>query len=193
MLKKDKIPDISIFFILLSDGNTQYFTVKKTKEIFKIYWNDFIKVCEEGAQVPEANSIEFTENGFVLKNAVGETICSLEDYYKIKNKNNKQPSSNLPKIELLYIDSQLRKELLTREQLRCDEVASRIPGILYEPIQEKLGINTNEFFNEEVEEEFLFDEEPLFGESTNEEEPIERTSYTRTKHLSHPMYIASRV
>ena len=187
MLKKNNIPDISVFFILLNDGNTHYFTVKKTKEIFKIYYNDF------GYEY-EADSIEFTKNSFQLKKYNGENIYNLQNYYKIMNQmNNQENTNNQPEIEMLYIDLELRKELLNRGQLKYDEDASKIPGIIYEPIQEKLDINKNEFFHEQIiDQDFYFDEE-LDEENSFEEESKELPHYTRVKTIQNHMYTAHRL
>lgn len=176
MFKKNNILNTSVFFILLNDGNTQYFTVKKNKEIFKIYYNEFGYECE-------ADLIEFSKKGFILKKYTGETIFNFQDTYQKINQDNKQPE-----IEMAYFDLELREELLTRGQLTYDEDASRIPGIIYEPMQQELDINKNEFFHEQIiDQDFYFDED-LFDEEDSFEEELPH--YTRVRTIKPHMYAA---
>lgn len=165
-MKQNNIPETSVFFVLFNNGDTHYFAVKKNKEIFNIYWTDFIKAYgyEGNSILSLANSIEFTKNNFVLKGKQNEIICSLEDYNKKVNSND----LTLPEIEKVYIDPELRQELLIRGQLKYDEEASRIPGILYEPLKEKLEIPNDELFKENYDDEAY------------EEEYDEENTYTRS-------------
>lgn len=127
-----KINDTRHFFLLLSNGDTIYFTVEKENEIYKIYCEDFIKAFKyDKTKVTPGHSIELSKNNFVLKDNIGMTICSLnEEYNKIRNTYN----SNIPEIKMLYIDNDLRPNLLERGQLLYDESAYDIPGVLYEPV-----------------------------------------------------------
>lgn len=165
-MKQNNIPETSFVIVLFKNGHTHNFTIKKVKEIFTIYWTDFIKAYgyEGNSILPQAHSIEFTKNSFMLKGIYEETICDLETYNRKINPNIKQ----LPEIEKVYIDPKLRQELLIREQLKYDEEASRIPGILYEPVKEKLEIPNDELFKENYDDEAY------------EEEYEEENTYTRS-------------
>lgn len=127
-----KTNDTRFFFILLSNGDTMYFSVEKQNEIYKIYCEDFIKAFNyDKTKTTPGHSIELTKDNFILKDNIGMTICNLkDDYNKIRNTYN----SYTPEIEILYIDSDIRPKLLERGQLLYDESAYNIPGVLYEPI-----------------------------------------------------------
>lgn len=153
------IPETSFFIVLFKNGYTHNFTVKKVKEIFTIYWTDFIKAYGyEGNPIPpQAHSIEFTKNNFTLKGMNHEIICNLANYNQKMNPDLQQ----LPEIEKIYIDPALRQELLARGQLRYDEDACRIPGILYEAVNENIEINKSELFEENYDEELFAEEENI--------------------------------
>ena len=130
-----KVDTTRYFFILLSNGDTIYFSVEKEKEIYKIYCEDFIKTFNyDKSKVTPANSIEFTKDNFTLKDSTGMIIYNLKDNYK-KLRNTYNPI--IPEIEMLYIDNDIRPKLLERGQILYDESAYNIPGLLYEPIQNK--------------------------------------------------------
>ena len=132
-----KTNDTRFFFILLSNGDTIYFSVEKQDEIYKIYCEDYVKAFNHNDKgiTQIGHSIEFTKNNFILKDNSNTIICNLkEDYNKIRGISNNQER---PEIEMLYIDSDIRPKLLERGQMLCDESAYNIPGILYEPVQEQ--------------------------------------------------------
>ena len=128
-----KTNDTRYFFILLSNGDTIYFSVEKENEIYKIYCEDFIKAFNyDKSKVTPAHSIEITKDNFNLKDNTGMTIYTLKDDYK-KLRNTYNPIT--PEIEILYIDSDIRPKLLERGQLLYDESAYNIPGLLYDQTQ----------------------------------------------------------
>ena len=96
-----KTNDTRYFFILLSNGDTIYFSVEKENEIYKIYCEDFVKTFnQDKSKVTPGHSIELTKDNFILKDNIGMTICSLkEDYNKIRTTYN---PNNL-EIQMLYI------------------------------------------------------------------------------------------
>ena len=169
MPTKNSIPETSYFFVHFNNGDTHYFTVKKVKETFNIYWTDFIKAFgyERNSILPRAHKINFTKNSFTLIGNNQETICNLENYNQKIKPNNEQISE----IKEVYIDPDLRQELLGRGQLTYSEDASRIPGILFEPVKETLAINKNELFEENYDDE-LYDYEY--------DEEYETSPYTRS-------------
>lgn len=128
-----KVDTTRHFFILLSNGDTIYFSLEKENEIYKIYCDDFIKTFNyDKSKVTPAYSIEFTKDNFTLKDNTGMTIYNLKDDYK-KLRNTYNPIT--PEIEMLYIDSDIRPKLLERGQILFDETSYDIPGLLYEPIK----------------------------------------------------------
>lgn len=130
-----KANDTRVFFIFLSNGDTIYFSVEKQNEIYKIYCEDYLKAFNYDNKeiITPGHSIEFTKDNFSLKDNTGMTICNLkEDYNRIRGISNSQKT---PEIEMVYIDSDRRSELLTRGQMLYDETACNIPGLLYEPVQ----------------------------------------------------------
>ena len=128
-----KTNDTRYFFILLSNGDTIYFSVEKENEIYKIYCEDFVKTFnQDKSKVTPGHSIELTKDNFILKDNIGMSICSLkEDYNKIRSTYN---PNNL-EIQMLYIDNDMRPNLLERGQLLYDESAYNIPGLLYDQTQ----------------------------------------------------------
>lgn len=130
-----KVDNKRYFFILLSNGDTIYFSIEEEKEIYKIYCEDFIKAFDyDKTKVTPAHSIGFTKDNFTLKDSTGMTICNLKDNYQtIKN----TYSQETLEIEMLYIDNDIRPKLLERGQMLFDETAYNIPGLLYEPIQNR--------------------------------------------------------
>ena len=122
------------FFVLLSDGDTFYFTVTATKEIKcprlkNIYENN------KNIEMPSTSILEFTGNQFVLKNNKGETIYSLDQYRKDISKELpiKQP---VPIIEKVYIDDDVRDYLLSENKLQYSVENIDIPGLLYQSPEE---------------------------------------------------------
>lgn len=129
-----KVNDTRYLFILLSNGDTIYFSVEKEDEIYKIYCEDYVKAFNYSNKemATSGHSIEFSNNNFILKNNAGMTICSLqENYNKIRNLN---PEQETPEITMLYMDGDLRPKLLERGQMLCDETSYNIPGMLYEQL-----------------------------------------------------------
>lgn len=128
-----KIDDTRTFFIHLNGEEPIYFNIIKEAEIYKIYLEKIAKmqVYNNEPIIPSAHSIELTKNNFTLKNNTGEVICDLKKYYKLINQTY---PINTPEIVALYIDADMREKMLTRGQLQYDVDASRIPGVLYEPI-----------------------------------------------------------
>ena len=128
-----KTNDTRYFFILLSNGDTIYFSVEKENEIYKIYCEEFIKAFNyDKTKVTPAYSIEFTKDNFTLKDNTGTIIYNLKDNYK-KLRNIYEPIT--PEIKMIYIDNDIRPKLLERGQMLYDESAYDIPGLLYEPMK----------------------------------------------------------
>ena len=128
-----KIDTTRYFVILLSNGDTMYFSVEEQNEIYKIYCEDFIKTFDyDRTKVIPAHSIEFTKDNFTLKDSTGMIIYNLKDNYKTLRNTYNQTT---PEIKMLYIDNDIRPKLLERGQMLYDESAYDIPGVLYEPIQ----------------------------------------------------------
>lgn len=128
-----KIDTTRYFFILLSNGDTIYFSVEKDDEIYKIYCEDFIKTFNyDKTKVTPAHYIEFTKDNFTLKDNAGMVICNLkDDYKKIRNTYN----LTTPEIEKMFIDNDIRPKLLERGQILYNETSYDIPGLLYEPVE----------------------------------------------------------
>lgn len=126
--------EVRSFFVLYSNGDTFYFTVTPNLEI---YCTKFINMYESNSRqmMPGAHSLEFIGDSFVLKNIDGEKIYSLETYRMLMN-NFIPIQEELPTIERLYIDEDVRIALLSAGKIKYDEKASKIPGLLYEPHQE---------------------------------------------------------
>ena len=124
------------FFILCSDGETYYYTLNPTGEI---YCKDFAKVYEANNKkiMPGAHSIDFCGHDFSLKTQSGETIYSFSEYHKATKKTSSSNDAGLPTIEMFYIDNDARSSLLALEKLSYDEAASQIPGLLYEPANQQ--------------------------------------------------------
>ena len=120
--------EIRTFFILYSNGETFYFSVDSNS---KIYCNKLKKVYEyyRKDKMPGADILEFTGNSFCLKSETGEKIYSLVDYYN-ETKDDLSMDTEMPEIEMLYIDEDVRTHLLNNEILKYDEKASKIAGLL---------------------------------------------------------------
>lgn len=127
--------DYRSFFVLYNNGEVYYFNVNQKGEI---YCREFTKLF--GDYIPGAHSIEFTETGFNLQDEEGEQIYSLEDFRntlkKIKFTSVLMPEP-ITGTDSIYMDDDVRTELLAKNKLKYNESASKIPGILSEPIQEK--------------------------------------------------------
>lgn len=123
-----------LFFVLYDNGDTFYFAVNGNCEI---YCTKFKNIYENTRKqtMPGAASLEFVGNSFNLKNASGETIYSLEEYNKDMSKYLSMPKE-IPSIERLYIDEDVRTNLLSLNMLTFDEKASLIPGLLTDEQQQ---------------------------------------------------------
>ena len=118
------------FFILYSNGDTFYFTVNPNLDI---YCNKFITAYESNGKkmMPAAQVLNLKGDSFDLQNYQGETIYSLEDY---RNATRHNPQEEIPTIERLYIDADVRMALLESGRITYDAKASQIPGLLSEPL-----------------------------------------------------------
>lgn len=116
------------FFILYNNGETFYFSVDSNS---KIYCNRLKNVYEyyRKDKMPGADILEFTGNSFCLKSETGEKIYSLEDYYN-EIKDVLPMPTELPEVEMLYIDEDVRTHLLSEGIIKYDEKASNIVGLL---------------------------------------------------------------
>lgn len=122
-----------VFFILFNNGETFYFNLINGE----IYCKEFKKIY--GENMVGASVIQLSENGFSLKQEDGTTIYTLEQYL-LGLKNSRQltiPDFENSFIERLYINADVRTTLLAKEKLIYSSEASNIPGLLYEPIEEK--------------------------------------------------------
>lgn len=122
-----------LFFVLYDNGDTFYFTVDGNCTIYCTRFKNIYESTRKQA-MPGASSLEFVGNSFNLKNAAGETIYSLEQYNEDMNKYLSMPKE-VPSIERLYIDEDVRTNLLDLNMLTFDEEASLIPGLLTEEQQ----------------------------------------------------------
>lgn len=128
------------FFVLYNNGEVFYFTINKKGEI---YCNEFSKLF--GIFIPAAYFIEFTENGFNLQDENGNKIYSLEDY---KNTLNILKTTSLltpedpTSTERIYMDEDVRSELLENGKLKYNEKSCNIPGLLCEPVEENTYTKT---------------------------------------------------
>ena len=127
--------DYRSFFVLYNNGEVYYFNVNQKGEI---YCREFAKLF--GDYISGAHSIEFTETGFNLYDIDGQHIYSLEEFRntlkKIKFISYLMPE-NITATERIYLDEDVRTELLAKGKLKYNEQASQIPGLLSEPIKEK--------------------------------------------------------
>ena len=122
------------FFILYNNGEVFYFNINQKGEIF---CREFVKLF--GNIIPGAHYIEFTNTGFELQDKEGNKIYSLEDYIKTLKQlkitsllMTKEPT----KAEIMYMDEDVRTELLETGKLKYTEETSKIPGLLSEPVEE---------------------------------------------------------
>lgn len=122
------------FFVLYNNGEVFYFNINQKGEIF---CREFTKLF--GTALPGAHYIEFTNTGFELQDKEGNKIYSLEDYIKTL-KEFKLITLLTPqaptKAEVMYIDEDVRAELLELGKLKYNEETSKIPGLLSEQIEE---------------------------------------------------------
>lgn len=115
------------FIVLYNNRDAFFFTVYQSGEIYcKEFNKEYTRIT--GNQLPAANTVEFTENNFELKSATGETIYSLEKYYKV----NGIVMDESLRIEEFYIDSDVRQEILDKEKITFGENLTQIPGLLDE-------------------------------------------------------------
>ena len=119
--------EVRAFFITFSNGDVFYFNINKNGEIF----------CREftmlfGNMLPLAYCIEITNNGFILQNGTGNKICSLEDYRNILNNINKDSSMmavNDVFVEELFIDEDVKINLLISGKIKCNEEVGKKIGL----------------------------------------------------------------
>lgn len=122
------------FFVVYNAGEVFYFNINQKGEIF---CREFVKLF--GNAIPGAHYIEFTNTGFILQDKEGNKICSLEDYINTLKKFKLitlLPSQTLTKAEAMYIDEDVRTELLELGKLKYNEETSKIPGLLSEIVEE---------------------------------------------------------
>lgn len=122
------------FFVLYNNGEVFNFTINKKGEIFCI---EFAKLY--GNIISGAQYVEFTEKGFNLQSQEGNKICSLEDYKKTLRQFNLTsllPSEEPTSVERIYMDEDVRNELIKLGKLKYNEETSKIPGLLSEPVEE---------------------------------------------------------
>jgi len=122
------------FFVLYNNGEVFYFTINKKGEIF---CREFVKLF--GNDLLGAHYIEFTNTGFILQDKDGKKIGSLDDY-KNALKQFKITSLLTPTeatgTERIYMDEDVRTELLELGKIKYNEETSKIPGLLSEPVEE---------------------------------------------------------
>jgi len=122
------------FFVLYNNGEVFNFTINKKGEISCV---EFVKLY--GNIIQGAQYVEFTNTGFNLQDKDGNKICSLEDYkntLKQFNLTSLLVSVEPTAVERIYMDEDVRTELLELGKLKHNEETSKIPGLLSEPVEE---------------------------------------------------------
>lgn len=126
------------FIVLFNNGDTFFFTVLKTGEIYcKEFNKEYTK--NTGKMLPCAYTVEFTNNNFELKGITGETIFSLEKYHQLTG----TVMDEMLSIEKFYIDSDVRQEILDAEKITLGENLTHVPGLLDEGRARKRSPNHN--------------------------------------------------
>ena len=122
------------FIVVYNNGEVYYFHINKKGEI---YCDEFCKIF--GDLIPGAHSIEFTETGFNLQDELGEEIYCLNDF-RNQLKKFRKISFLMPKeiteTEIVYMDEDVRNELVEKGKLKYTESASKIPGLLNNQTEE---------------------------------------------------------
>ena len=113
------------FFILYTNGDTFFFTIDKKGFIYCHEFNNLHQFYT-GRKLPIAKCIEIDNNDFKLKSITGETIYSLNRYLKLQGK----VIDNKPAIEMFYIDSDIKQEMLQRKKITFSKTINEIPGLI---------------------------------------------------------------
>lgn len=132
--------EVRYFFLHFKNGPTVYFIRNSAGEI---YCTIFKQSLGTTTISQPAEILELSENSFTLKDKLGNTIFSLEDYNRITEE--KEENSVIEKIG---IDEDLRKNLIQQNIIIYDENASAIEGLLSD--EEKTEMQSKGFSKKRI-------------------------------------------